>query len=70
MVCDVNDAMGFQCNAVRFVCYAMRDLNEGLNDIVCYGMVWYGMVWYGMVDMVWDLNKNASKNKWVPNISK
>lgn len=41
MVCDVNDAVGFQCNAIRFVCYAMRYLNEGLNDIVCYAMVCY-----------------------------
>lgn len=40
-MCDVNDALGFQCKAIRFLCYVMRDLNEGLNDKVCYAMVCY-----------------------------
>lgn len=47
MMCDVNDALGFQCKAIRFVCYVMRDLNEGLNDKVCYAMVCY-VIWTKM----------------------
>lgn len=61
-MCDVNDALGFQCKAIRFVCYVMRDLNEGLNDEVCYAMVCY---------VIWSKTPSHRRvSKCVSNISK
>lgn len=35
--------MIFQCNAMRFVCYAMGNWIERLKDMVCYAMLWCAM---------------------------
>lgn len=32
--------MRFKCNAMIFVCFVIRYLNEGLNEMVCYALVW------------------------------
>lgn len=37
MACNFNDIL-WDFNAMRFVCYAMINWNEGLNDMVC--MLW------------------------------
>lgn len=34
-------ATRFQCNDIRFQCYAMRNWNEVPNDVVCYAILWY-----------------------------
>lgn len=43
--------MRFLCHKFNFVCYAMRNWHERLNDIVCYGLLCYAMLWYFIPSM-------------------
>lgn len=36
-------AKRFQCNAMGFVCHAMRNWNKWLNDTECFAMLWHAM---------------------------
>lgn len=37
--------MKFQCNTMRFVCYAIKKCNKGLDNMVSYAMLCYAMLW-------------------------